>query len=316
MRQVTINSPARIHLGFLDLSFTNIRNFGSLGLTISDFETVIQIKKSKKFEIVGHSSQKALNVFNKLKKFYSFCPCKINILKSIPEHVGLGSGTQLALSLSLVLAKISKINIPFEEFVKVCGRGQRSSVGINCFRKGGFIVDAGKEKKSDNLSPLIFHNSWPEDWKIILLMERNIKGIYGQKEKSEFIKISKEKIQPKNNNFETLVMNIIPSIIEKNFEMFCKGISKIQKTTGEYFVEAQGGLYTSKNVEKIFMKLEKNGYEGYGQTSWGPTGFIFCKNGNEQENMLKLIKKEIILNDMNSITLSLVSGRNKGYYFS
>ena len=32
-----IKSPARIHIGFLDLNFNSNRKFGSLGLTISDF---------------------------------------------------------------------------------------------------------------------------------------------------------------------------------------------------------------------------------------------------------------------------------------
>ena len=63
MSQYTINSPARIHLGFLDLSFKNVRNFGSLGMAISNFGTIIQAKSSKKFKLVGEKPKKLDNVF-------------------------------------------------------------------------------------------------------------------------------------------------------------------------------------------------------------------------------------------------------------
>ena len=40
-------SPARIHLGFLELDQTLPRFFGSLGLTVSNFCFEVQISKSK-----------------------------------------------------------------------------------------------------------------------------------------------------------------------------------------------------------------------------------------------------------------------------
>lgn len=315
MKQYIINSPARIHLGFLDLSFKNVRNFGSLGMAISGFGTVIEGKSSKEFKITGKKSKKIVDILKKFYDFYRFEPCEIKITRTIPEHVGLGSGTQLALSLGLLLCKISKKKVSIEELADFCQRGLRSSIGINCFKNGGFFVDAGKVEHSKNLSPIIFHQKWPKEWKIILIMENNGTGIHGKKEKKEFRKISEREMLTKTNNCETLVMRIIPSIIEKNFEMFCKGISSIQKNTGEYFNNAQGGLYSNKNISNMFNMLENSGYRGFGQTSWGPTGFIFCKHESEKKKIFGLLSKEIELNGYNSLTLHEVTGRNRGYYF-
>ena len=48
-----VKSPARIHIGFLDLNFNSNRKFGSLGLTISDFFFRIRIEKSQNIEVVS-----------------------------------------------------------------------------------------------------------------------------------------------------------------------------------------------------------------------------------------------------------------------
>ena len=45
-------SPARIHLGFLELDQTLPRFFGSIGLTVSNFCFEVQISKSKSLSIV------------------------------------------------------------------------------------------------------------------------------------------------------------------------------------------------------------------------------------------------------------------------
>ena len=41
-----LNSPARIHIGFLNLNENDERMFGSLGLTISKYSYNIKIEKS------------------------------------------------------------------------------------------------------------------------------------------------------------------------------------------------------------------------------------------------------------------------------
>ena len=247
MSQYTINSPARIHLGFLDLSFKNVRNFGSLGMAISNFGTIIQAKSSKKFKLVGEKPKKLELMLKDFYDFYKFQPCEIKITRKIPEHVGLGSGTQLSLSLGLLLSKISGKEISVEELAKFCQRGLRSSIGINCFKNGGFFVDAGRISHSKkSFSNNISSEMVPEEWKIILIMESTATGIHGNKEKKEFKKISKNNISLQSNNCEALVMMIIPSIIERNFELFCKGFQKFKKILENISISAQGGLYSSK----------------------------------------------------------------------
>ena len=52
MEKLIIETPSRIHLGFLELDNNSDRLFGSLGLTITNFETKLLLKKSKKINVI------------------------------------------------------------------------------------------------------------------------------------------------------------------------------------------------------------------------------------------------------------------------
>ena len=110
MKHFLIETPARIHLGFLELDPNANRNFGSIGLTISNFKTIISLKESKKLIINSRDEDKIEKIIKKLIKIYRFPEFEISILESIPMHTGLGSGTQLALSLGMILAKFFNKN--------------------------------------------------------------------------------------------------------------------------------------------------------------------------------------------------------------
>jgi len=313
MAKFIISTPARLHLGFINLDFNKLRDFGSLGLTIDTFKTVIEAEESKKFLINGKNSSKVEEIIKLLSKTYTLKPCKLNIKHTIPEHVGLGSGTQLALSISTILFHISNKELDIEEFAKITNRGKRSSIGINCFKSGGFFVDAGRKKKSKELSPIIFRQFWPNSWRIILITDPSDQGLYGKRENNEFDKIGMNKNFTTSENCEALITNIIPGIIEKDFEMFCDGIQIIQRNTASKFSKAQGGMFSSKKIGKIFNVLEKNGMKGYGQSSWGPTSFIFCKDFAHKKEILKKIKYEVQKFKFSELKIFEVSGQNNGF---
>ncbi len=313
MAKFIISSPARLHLGFINLNFNKNRDFGSLGLTIDGFNTIIELEESKKFEIIGKNVSRASRILELFTKICDLRPAKLNIKNCIPEHVGLGSGTQLALSIATILFHFSNKEPDIEYFAKLSNRGQRSSIGINCFKSGGFLVDAGRRRHSDMLSPIIFHETWPKSWLIILITEPAKQGLFGQKEIQEFQKMGNNKKLTTSENCEALVTNIIPSIIEQDFEMFCHGIQIIQNNTALKFSRAQGGMFTSDKISKIFNMLEKNGIKGYGQSSWGPSSFIFCRNSDHRNEVLEIVKNEIKRLNFSELKICEVRGQNKGY---
>ncbi len=310
---IKINSPSRLHLGFIELDKSAPRNFGSIGLTISQFQNVILIKESKKYEIESKNEYVKLKIneiFEKFKKKFVFKPFKIEVHETTPSHVGLGSGTQLALTIGLLISEFHNLKLSFKDIVKISGRGLRSGVGIESFNNGGFIVDCGKGNMT-TIPPVFFRTEWPDKWKIILILDNSFKGLSGNDEKKQFEVISKIEPNISMINSQTLLMNIIPSIIENNFTNFCKGIQIIQENMSRVFYNDEK-KFASKGVEKIFNFLNKKKIMGYGQSSWGPSGFVFCENVKKRNELLIDIKKYMKYSGLNNLTLEKVDGRNQG----
>ena len=106
-------------------------------------------------------------------------------------------------------------------------------------------------------------------------------------------------------------MNIIPGLLENDFYTFANGIQKIQENMSKIFYGNKNG-FSSQHISKIFSFLRKKNYIGYGQSSWGPTGFIFCENKNKREEIFKMIENFIELKKIEGINLINVNGRNFG----
>ena len=311
MKQIiTVDSPARIHLGFLETNSNTDRKFGSIGLAISSYKNIFKIQVSKKVEVVCNNKilkkkvYKILETFSKLKKIKN---CKITINQNIPFHKGLGSGTQHALTVGYLISELNSLNMTVHQISELLNRGKRSGVGIEVFKNGGLIIDVGK-KKSDSLPLKIFDYKWPKKWKIILIQDESFFGLHGKSENKEFLKIKKSFAQ--ENCFITM-MQIIPGIVENDFESFTRGVSIIQKNMSKIFY-GKSNLYASKNVTKIFNYLHFKRYIGYGQSSWGPTGFVFCKDNKSSIKLCKDIENFIELKKIKGINLRIVEGRNKG----
>ena len=73
---------------------------------------------------------------------------RITVLSEIPFHKGLGSGTQLSLTVGYLICKFNSIKLDVNEISTILKRGLRSGIGIQSFRKGGFNIDVGKLKGS------------------------------------------------------------------------------------------------------------------------------------------------------------------------
>ena len=311
MKELTIKSAARIHLGFIELNPNAKRVFGSLGLTISKYKTIIKIEHSKKFLVIAKNKKRILYYLKKLNQSFDLKPCKITVIKEIPEHSGLGSGTQLSLSLGKLLSKFYDLNLSEKQIASKFGRGRRSGIGIGSFKCGGFIVDGGKLNKTKEIPSIIFNCKWPIEWKIILIFDNLISGIHGKKEFEGFQKIRNIKTNLSEKNSKSLVLKILPGLKEKNFKNFVKGIQEIQDNTAKTFSKSQGGLYASTNVGELFQHLKKKKIFGYGQSSWGPTSFLFCENQKMQDEMLLIIKSFLKKKSIKNIELIKVQGHNQ-----
>ena len=283
---VRVTTPARLHLGFLDLNGTAGRRFGSIGMAINSHQTIVEAHYSE--SEVCHDAPK--HIQEKLKRliaafFSAFSKqiplpkkhCKLVVKKLIPEHAGLGSGTQLALAVGTALCRLYNINAGTHDIATALDRGLRSGIGIATFNQGGFVVDGGLGSSSVT-PPLLAHYTYPEEWRIVLIMESHSKGLHGTEESKAFKSLPPFPISQSHAICHLTLMKLLPALVEKNIDAFGQAITDIQHLIGDHFSTVQGGRYTSDYVATLLKYASKLGYYGIAQTSWGPTGCVFVEN--------------------------------------
>ena len=236
---IQINSPARLHLGFMDLNGSLGRKFGSVGIAIDSIETSITVsKKPLESDIEINDNNKRAYEYSKLilKAYEVDESVKINVHKKIPEHAGLGSGTQLALAVGMAISKLFGLDLTLMDIAKVLDRGNRSGIGIGAFENGGFLIDGGKGKTVE-LPPIIVRQSFPENWRIILLINSREKGIHGQKEYNAFKKLKPFPENLSEQLCRLVSMVILPNLIEKILMNFLLLLVNFKKLLAHIFLQ-------------------------------------------------------------------------------
>jgi beta-ribofuranosylaminobenzene 5'-phosphate synthase len=271
---VSVRAPARLHLGFLDMHGGMGRKFGSLGLSISDVETSLIAEYADDIDITGPSSERAENYAEQMLLHFGIDGgVKMSIKSAIPEHSGLGSGTQLSLAVASAISRLYELSEQEPtHLAAILHRGARSGIGIGTFMHGGFIVDGGRGENTE-VPPVISHIPFPEHWRIVLIFDDEAEGINGVPERRAFNTLPPMDELTSSLLCRLTLMQVLPAINENDCEQFGKAITRIQNIVGDYFAGAQGGRYTSPFLKPILTAMESDGATGIGQSSWGPTGF-------------------------------------------
>lgn len=270
---VRVAAPARLHLGFLDLNGGSQRRFGSIGVGITGFTTVVNASRCDRVDISGdHDEFIAGLARTVLDHFRIDSGVRVQVEECIPRHQGLGSGTQMALALGAAITGLYGIDAGVEEIAVAAGRGMRSGVGLGVFTQGGFILDSGRSE-GRRLPTTIFRHDFPEEWRFVLVMDTRAEGISGTDEVEAFKSLPDVSPGACAEICRQVLMQMLPGIMEKDCGRFGASVSSIQSGIGEYFSAVQGGSYASENVRQTLEFLLEHNATGAGQTSWGPTGF-------------------------------------------
>ena len=153
--KVQVKTPARLHLGLIDMNGDLGRMFGGLGVGIDHPNVIVEAQKAENFSVTGQEAEIASQLANRFFQAYHVQPkVHINVVEAIPAHVGLGSGTQLSLAIAVALARLFNVKASIPELAVAMGRAKRTAVGTTIFEKGGFVVDGGKNIKHRKLSAL------------------------------------------------------------------------------------------------------------------------------------------------------------------
>ena len=319
--KVYVRTPSRLHLGLIDLGGELGRVFGGIGVAVNRPNVILEAESSPNLEFKGKKSENLRPIVELMLKKYNVTPkASINLRQTIPEHVGLGSGTQLSLAAAAAVSRLFCLKVSVESLARLTGRGHVSGVGTALFEQGGFVVEAGLKsvgnkpisQASENLPPLIFRQPFPEDWFFVIAIPDVKKGISGQEEAAAF-----KNLQPMHKEKAALishliVMGLLPALKEKDIETFGKALTEIQSIVGDYFASVQGARFSSSPADDCIKHMLKNGAQGAGQSSWGPTVYGLV-HGEAEAKKISVSTKSFLQESVGG-QVFFTTANNKGAY--
>ena len=287
--KVIIKTPARLHLGLIDMNGDLGRLFGGLGVGIDHPNVIVEAQNSPNFAIKGQEVELANSIAQKFFSIYRLQPkVEINVVKTIPPHIGLGSGTQLSIAIAVALAKLFGIKASVPELAIAMGRAKRTAVGTTIFQVGGFVVDGGKNQKTQNFPPLIYRQPFPTNWRLVVAVPNAKEGLSNSEENHAFQKLTKMPSEDVGQICRLIMLKLLPALAEYDIEAFGDALTKIQVITGNYFAQAQGGTYSSPAAAECIKFLKKTGAYGVGQSSWGPALYAVVKQEHAKKTLAQV----------------------------
>ena len=310
VRSIDVEAPARLHLGFLDLHGGMGRRFGSIGLTIDSLVTRLRVQRAADFSADGPGAERALRYARDFTASLGIeGGVHIGLQQAIPDHVGLGSGTQMALAVGEAIAQLHGRGGSGRDIAQALGRGNRSGIGIGAFEQGGFILDCGRGETAA-VPPVAVRLAFPENWRILLLFDTRGQGLHGKQEVEAFSRLPEFPEHNAAHICHLVMMKILPGILEQHLQRVADAIGEIQQVVGDYFAPAQGGRFTSPVVADALEWIRAQGLTGVGQSSWGPTGFVLLEDEAQGQWLQRGLRQRF--GEVSALRWQQVAARNRG----
>ncbi|KGK98371.1 beta-ribofuranosylaminobenzene 5'-phosphate synthase [Methanococcoides methylutens] len=312
---IKIRSPSRLHLSLIDMNAELGRVDGGVGITLDSPNITLSAEKHDGIEITGGSSLSD-RVHAAVEALLPEGEgVKVHVEEDMPPHVGLGSGTQIALSAAAAVNELYDLGLSVNELAIRVGRGGTSGIGVASFENGGFLVDCG-HKFSDKGSfspssasradpaPVIFRHDFPE-WDIILALPDS-KGAHDAQEVDIFKKECPIPLQEVQEVSHVVLMQMMPSIIEGDIENFGMALNHLQSVG---FKKREVALQ-SPAVRDLIEFMQDLGAAGAGMSSFGPVVFGIV----DHRRMAEQIRKEaqLFLDDTVGGNVVLTRANNSG----
>jgi beta-ribofuranosylaminobenzene 5'-phosphate synthase len=310
-----VQAFSRLHFGLLNVpnrslepsrQALGVRWFGGAGLMVERPGLRVQATPSSAWSASGPLAERALafaqrfthGLIQRAPEYASLPPRQLLLEWAAPEHVGLGTGTQLGLSVARVLSASWKMEWGTRELAGLVGRGLRSSLGMHGFEQGGFLVDAGKRRPED-LAPLVARLVVPEDWRVVLVLPGpdETVGLHGASEVEAFAQLTEEGVARARTEglCRLVLMGLLPALVEGDLDAFGEALFEFNVRVGEVFAPVQGAVYAGARVAELVAFVRGEGVRGVGQSSWGPTVFALVADEGQAVHLATRLQNQFAL---------------------
>jgi beta-ribofuranosylaminobenzene 5'-phosphate synthase len=270
MTTVRVEAPARLHLGMLDASGEGARRFGGLGVAVSRPAAVVEASSAGgELTVEGPDAARAGAVAARCRDALGDVRgVRLRVLEAVPPHVGLGSGTKLALAVTAAVSALAGQSPDPAALARIAGRGARSAVGLWTFARGGLVVEGGRRRGLEAPAPLLMRHAMPEEWRCVLAIPAARQGLSGGAEEAAFAGLPPD---PERSALiaQVVLTALLPALVERDLVEFGAALSRLQRLVGDAFARVQGGTFHPQ-AEPLVAALLRLGAAGAGQSSWGP----------------------------------------------
>ena len=304
---VRVEAPARLHLGMLAVAGDGPRRFGGLGVSVDRPAVVVEAQPADELSAEGADAERALAFARRCREALGLSGgAHLRVLEAIPPHVGLGSGTKLALAVAQALATLDDRAVDAPELAEAVGRAARSAVGTWTFALGGLVVEGGVRRDVERPAPLLLHHPMPEEWRAVLVVPGAEPGLSGPAEEEAFRQLVPS--PERSAEIAQLVLtSLLPALVEYDLEEFGGALTRIQQLVGDAFADVQGGRFHPR-AGALVEALLREGAAGAGQSSWGPA--VYGLAGSEASGRALADRMAGLVGDSGSV--ELVAFDNRG----
>jgi beta-RFAP synthase len=278
-----------LHFGLWSLHRAEGRQFGGVGAMVALAAAELSITPAESFTAAGDGQNRVAEFACRWARFHdrSLPGCRIEVRHLGPQHAGLGTGTQLGLSVAVGLN--AYCDLPSQsprELAQSVGRGLRSAVGTYGFVYGGLIVEQGR-LPGDPISPLDCRLDLPDAWRFVLLRPRGLCGLAGDEETQALEKLPSVDPATTRDLVAMVCDCLVPAAATADFPMFAGGLYRYGNLAGQCYAARQGGAYNGPVLTALVEWARRQGYAGVGQSSWGPTIFVATESEDAAAELVR-----------------------------
>ena len=267
---VRVEAPARLHLGMLAVAGDGARRFGGLGVSVSRPAVVLEAEPADELSAEGADAERALAFARRCRDALGLeGGAHLRVVEAIPPHVGLGSGTKLALAVAQALAALHGRDVDAPGLAEAAGRAARSAVGMWTFALGGLVVEGGVRRGVERPAPLLARHAMPDEWRIVLVVPDGRARAVGRRRGRRRSGGSCRRPSGRPAIAQLVLTSLLPALVERELEEFGAALTRVQQLVGDAFAAAQGGRFHPR-AGALVEALLRGGAAGAGQSSWGP----------------------------------------------
>jgi len=290
VQHVVVKTGCRLHFTLIDMNAELGRVDGGIGVGLRSPGWTVEVARSKQWAVDEMARSVVELLKGKLGIKGSF---SVKVKGGIPEHVGLGSKTQLALAVASGLAafdrKTAKLSVP--ELARSVERGGTSGIGVTTFEQGGLVLDGGHSfsQKGGFLPsryskvatpPVLARFDVPDSWFFVIAIPKG-RRIEGKEEVKAFKDNTPVPRKEVGALTRLILMSLLPAVAEDDIEGFGKAIDNIQSLG---FKRVETRLQVPEVVQ-IQNKMVDLGASGAGLSSFGPACYCAVRGKKAADKM-------------------------------